>query len=132
MISQCSNIFCASFMTPETSNVCLKKRLDACSFLKSALIFQSKQSFAFLKCHSNPCIMLLQLKLLHRPDQNSFDTWLCVSSSWSLCASLTSSNRKLCTCKLVQVQSFVIVSQHLRITLMMSLYILIGHVNFQS
>ena len=72
------------------------------------------------------------MKLWHRPDQNSFDMWLCVSSSWSLCASLTSSNRKLCTCKLVQVQSFIIVSQYLRITLMISLSIVIGQVNVQS
>ena len=62
----------------------------------------------------------------------SFDRRLRASSSWSLCRSLTSSNRKLCTCKLVQVQSFIIASQHLRITLMMSLSILIGHVNVQS
>ena len=39
------------------------------------------------------------------------------SNSWSLCRSLTSISRKLCTCKLLQVQSFIIVSQNLRITL---------------
>ena len=53
--------------------------------------------------------MLQQLKLRHGPDQNIFDTWLWASSSLSLCGSFTSSCRKLCTCKLLQVQSFIIV-----------------------
>ena len=70
----CSNVFCASFMTPETSNVCLKKRLDACSFLKSVPIYFKRRNHCFSEM---PLVSLIH-SYLRKPSSHTGIAEVCV------------------------------------------------------
>ena len=89
-------------------------------------------SIYIIKVNSKECYCSWNCDIHVDLTRISFDRWLRASSSLSLCGSLTSSSRKMCTYKLLQVQPFIIVSQHLRITLNDEFVFPIGHVNVQS